>query len=58
MKTFLCRIGLHQKERYRYYVVKIKRPGRKTYHRNYFYCRRCGKLITPFAKRKIKEDLI
>lgn len=58
MKPLLCKLGLHQKDKYRYYVVKKKRHGRKWYHRNYFYCKRCGKLLAPFAKRKIKEDTL
>ena len=55
MKPLLCKIGLHKIDKMRFYVVTKKRPGRKAYRRNYFYCLRCGKRVSPFAVRKIKE---
>jgi hypothetical protein len=55
LKPLLCKIGLHKVDKIRFYVVTKKRPGRKAYRRNYFYCLRCGKRVSPFAVRKIKE---
>ena len=55
MKPILCKLGLHKADKMRYLTVTKKRSGRKTYHRNYFICKRCGKRIAPFAQRKVKE---
>lgn len=45
-KPILCKLGLHKLDRNRYVVVKrCHRGSKKTYHRNYAVCERCGKLI-------------
>lgn len=51
-KPFLCKLGFHAADKYSALVVTKKRSGRKAYHRNYFICKRCGKRIDLFARRK------
>ena len=54
MKPFLCKLGLHKIDYSQYLYVTIKLPGRKPYHKNFFYCKRCGKRKASFAIRKEK----
>ena len=55
MKPILCKIGLHCADKEHFAYVIKRRSGRKAYHRNYFFCKRCGKRITPFAWRISKS---
>jgi len=53
-KPILCKLGFHVADKYRELIVKRRHLGGKQYHRNYFFCKHCGKRITPFAIRKDK----
>ena len=53
MKDLRCKFGRHSLDRFRYIkVVRYHKNGKK-YHRNYGFCKRCGKLLFNFAKVKI-----
>lgn len=53
MKNILCKLGFHKVNEFKFVRVK-KQRGKHKYHRNYFFCDRCGKRITPFAWAKKK----
>lgn len=53
MKNILCKLGFHKVNEFKFLRVE-KRRGKHKYHRNYFFCERCGKRITPFAWAKKK----
>ena len=37
MKPILCKLGVHDADKTRFAYVERKRPGRKVYHRYYFF---------------------
>lgn len=52
--NILCKMGFHKRYEGQYIQVR-RRNGRHKWHRNYFYCTRCGKLFAPFSKHKTRE---
>lgn len=53
MKNILCKLGFHKANKFMYVRVNKKR-GKHKYHRNYFVCDRCGKLLSPIKRVKTK----
>ena len=49
--NILCRLGIHQADKYRYITVR-KQKGRHKWHKNYMVCRICGKLLSPLSVNK------
>ena len=49
--SILCKFGFHKRDKSRYYIVRYKK-GKHKWHRNYFFCERCGKQLSSFAIRK------
>lgn len=45
----LCKLGFHKEDGYRYMVETRYHNNGKKYHRNYCFCRRCGKKMRLFA---------
>ena len=52
MKNILCKLGFHKPYEYGYLKVTRRHKSGKKYHRNYVICKRCGKMLHTFAKRK------
>ena len=44
----LCKLGFHKEDGYRYMVETRYHKNGKKYHRNYCFCRRCGKKMHLF----------
>ena len=51
--NFLCRIGIHKKDKYGYIRVR-KQRGSHRWNQNYIVCSRCGKMIATFSVRKME----
>ena len=49
--SILCKLGFHKLDKSRYLIARLKK-GKHKWHRNYFCCERCGKLLTSFAVHK------
>ena len=52
MKGILCKLGFHSPDKYGYMKVTRRHKNGKKYHRNYVVCKRCGKMLSTFAKFK------
>lgn len=55
MKNILCKLGFHEPDKLRYITVHKERKlgkHRHKYHRNYEVCKRCGKRLATFSKKK------
>ena len=53
--SILCMLGFHKRDKSRYYIVRHKK-GKHKWHRNYFFCERCGKQLSSFAVRKERRE--
>ena len=54
-KPLLCKLGIHKRDELYYERVVRSHSGRKTYHRNYYICERCGKRLGMFARKGRKN---
>lgn len=52
MKNILCKLGFHSPDKYEYIVVTRRHKNGKKYHKNFIICKKCGKRLRSFAKRK------
>ena len=51
-KPILCKLGFHREDKDIYREVTRYHQNGKAYHRNYIICKRCGKRLYPFSKKK------
>ena len=55
MKNILCKLGIHRREKHA--CCKITRNFLGEVERlDYFTCKRCGKLLGPFIKRRGRTE--